>query len=117
MFHETQLIKSATIELPDPARTGALLQPSGFDSAKYWAAIRDRKTVIVATTLLSLLAAAVFIIVAPAKYTATAQILIDPSDLKGVENSLMASNQMSDLAVLQVESQVACLHRTMFCAA
>jgi succinoglycan biosynthesis transport protein ExoP len=106
MFHETQLIKSATIELPDPARTRALLQPSGFDSAKYWAAIRDRKTVIVATTLLSLLAAAVFILVAPAKYTATAQILIDPSDLKGVENSLMASNQMSDLAVLQVESQV-----------
>ncbi len=106
MFHETQLIKSATIEFPDPARSAGFLPPPGFDLASYWLVIRNRKKLIVATTLLSLVAAALYVLVTPSKYTATTQILIDPSDLKAVENSLTASNQMSDLAVLQVESQV-----------
>src|SRR4029077_9810630 len=47
-----------------------------------------------------------FVLLSPHRYTATAQILIDPTDLHAVGNELTPANQMSDAAVLQVESQV-----------
>jgi len=61
---------------------------------------------ILRTTALSLLAAIIFVVLAPHRYTAVTQILIDPADLHVVSNELMPANQMSDAAVLQVESQV-----------
>ena len=64
------------------------------------------KTTILRTTALSLLAAFLFVVLVPHQYTAVTQILIDPTDLHAVGNDLTPSNQMSDAAVLQVESQV-----------
>jgi succinoglycan biosynthesis transport protein ExoP len=66
---------------------------------------RGKKTIFW-TTAASLLLMAVFILAVPHRYTATTQILIDPTDLRAVGSELSPTNQMSDIAVLQVESQV-----------
>ena len=105
MFHQTHLIKSATIELPDALRSTA--PPAALlDFGSLWVAVRNNKRLIAAAVILSLCAAIAFMLVATPKYTAVAQILIDPSDLKAVENSLTSNTQLSDVAVLQAESQV-----------
>jgi succinoglycan biosynthesis transport protein ExoP len=66
---------------------------------------RGKKTIFW-TTAASLLLMAVFVLAVPHRYTATTQILIDPTDLHAVGNDLSPTSQMSDVAVLQVESQV-----------
>jgi len=66
---------------------------------------RGKKTIFW-TTAASLLLMAVFVLAVPHRYTATTQILIDPTDLHAVGNELSPTSQMSDVAVLQVESQV-----------
>jgi succinoglycan biosynthesis transport protein ExoP len=68
--------------------------------------VRRGKKTIFWTTAASLLLMAVFILAVPHRYTATTQILIDPTDLRAVGSELNPTNQMSDIAVLQVESQV-----------
>ncbi len=68
--------------------------------------VRRGKKTIFWTTAASLLLMAVFILAVPYRYTATTQILIDPTDLRAVGSELSPTNQMSDIAVLQVESQV-----------
>ena len=68
--------------------------------------VRRSKKTIFSTTAASLLLMAVFILAVPHRYTATTQILIDPTDLRAVGSELNPTNQMSDIAVLQVESQV-----------
>jgi polysaccharide biosynthesis transport protein len=106
MFHQTHVIKSATIELPDTIRPAGPLQGALLDLGKLWLAVRNHKRLIAATVLISLLAATVFMLVATPQYTAVTQILIDPSDLRAVENGLTSNNQLSDVAVILVESQV-----------
>jgi polysaccharide biosynthesis transport protein len=68
--------------------------------------VRRGKKTIFWTTAASLLLMAVFVLAVPHRYTATTQILIDPTDLRAVGSELSPTNQMSDIAVLQVESQV-----------
>jgi polysaccharide biosynthesis transport protein len=106
MFHQTQAFKSATIELPDVVRQAETPAVSMPELEKLWRTVRNHKGLITASILVALLAAIVFMIVVRPQYTATTQILIDPSDLRAVENGLTPTNQLSDLAVLQVESQV-----------
>ena len=106
MFHRTELTTAAAIPLPDPIPSSSALQTPAFDLAKCWLIVRKRKKLIALTTLGSLFAAALFVLLSPQRYTATTQVLIDPSDLRAVENGLTSSIQLSDLAVLQVESQV-----------
>ncbi len=106
MFHQTHVIKSATIELPDTLRPVEPLPAALLDLRRFWVAVRNHKTLIAAAALLSLFAAIGFMLVATPQYTAVTQILIDPSDLKAVENGLMSNSQLSDVAVIQAESQV-----------
>ena len=61
---------------------------------------------IVASSLIALALALVFIAVAPRQYTAATQILIDPTDLLAVGNGTTPSTPLSDAGLLQVESQV-----------
>lgn len=42
----------------------------------------------------------------PARYTAVAQVLIDPNDLRVVDNNLRGPNQLTETHVTQVENQV-----------
>ncbi len=102
-------------EAPRPVESAAAgrdntgLGPSPFaqmDFRGILLLVRRGKKTIFWTTAASLLLMAVFILAVPHRYTATTQILIDPTDLRAVGSELSPTNQMSDIAVLQVESQV-----------
>jgi polysaccharide biosynthesis transport protein len=78
---------------------------SKIDFKQLWSLIWRGKVTIVCCALAALALAMLFVALAPREYTATAQILIDPTDLRTVGNDTNA-NLMSDAALLQVESQV-----------
>jgi polysaccharide biosynthesis transport protein len=77
-----------------------------IDFRSLWSLIRRGQTTVLWTTAAALLLMVLVVLVAPHRYTATTQILIDPTDLHAVGNDLNPANQMSDAAVMQVESQV-----------
>ncbi len=77
-----------------------------FDLQRFLSVIWRDKATILWTTAVSLLIAVLFVAFVPPRYTATTQILIDPTDLRAVGNDLTPANQANDAAVLQVESQV-----------
>ncbi|MGB7102188.1 MAG: exopolysaccharide transport family protein [Xanthobacteraceae bacterium] len=79
---------------------------ANFDLQRFLAVIWRDKATLLWTTALSLLIAVLFVTLVPPRYTATTQILIDPTDLRAVANDLTPANQANDAAVLQVESQV-----------
>ena len=55
--------------------------------------------------LLGLVAGSLFFVFATPRYTAEAQLLINPTDLRVVENSVTSSNAPSDANLAEVESQ------------
>jgi succinoglycan biosynthesis transport protein ExoP len=77
-----------------------------IDFSKVLSTLWRGKWTIVASSLIALALALVFIAVAPRQYTAATQILIDPTDLLGVGNGATPSTPLSDAGLLQVESQV-----------
>jgi uncharacterized protein involved in exopolysaccharide biosynthesis/Mrp family chromosome partitioning ATPase len=101
MFEAPRQSKSAVIARADfPAASGEL------DFLKIAAAIwRGRATVLVATAV-SLLLAVLFVLIAPHRFTAVTEILIEPTDLRAVANEPSGSTQASDTALLQIDSQV-----------
>jgi uncharacterized protein involved in exopolysaccharide biosynthesis/Mrp family chromosome partitioning ATPase len=66
---------------------------------------RGRRMIILAAAGM-LVAVALFALFARPQYVATTELLIDPADLRVVENELTSGNQTNDAAVIQVESQV-----------
>ena len=82
------------------------LPATEFDFQRSLSIVWRGKATILWTTALSLLAAVLFVAFVPHRYTATTQILIDPTDLRAVATDLAPANQANDAAVLQVESQV-----------
>jgi succinoglycan biosynthesis transport protein ExoP len=104
MFEAPRQIQSAAagganvaIDLPaDP----------GIDVWRILAALWRGKAIILLTTAASLLLAVLFVMLVPHRFTATTQILIDPTDLHAVGNDLTPTNLANDANVLQVESQV-----------
>jgi succinoglycan biosynthesis transport protein ExoP len=79
---------------------------SQIDFSRIRTAIWRGKGTIVAATLAALALAVLFVLLAPRQYTATTQIIIDPTDLRAVGSETTQPNQMSDAALMQVESQV-----------
>jgi len=65
-----------------------------------------RPATILYTTIAALALAVLFVVLSPYEYTATTQILIDPSDLRAVGTDTTQASQLSDDALMQVESQV-----------
>ncbi len=104
MFEAPRQIRSAAVAAGDVAVGYAPL--AQLDLHRILSVVWRGKTTILWTTALSLLMALLLILVVPPRYTAVTQILIDPTDLHAVANELVPANQMSDAAVLQVESQV-----------
>jgi uncharacterized protein involved in exopolysaccharide biosynthesis/Mrp family chromosome partitioning ATPase len=104
MFEAPRQMQSAT--------AGTANVPVGFthpgeiDFQKIWAMLWDGKATILWTTAAFLVAAMLFVLIVPHRYTAITQILIDPTDLRAVSNELNASQANNEVAVLQVESQV-----------
>jgi succinoglycan biosynthesis transport protein ExoP len=77
-----------------------------IDFSQALATLWRGKWTIVGSALIAFILALVFIALAPRQYTATTQILIDPTDLLAVGTGATPSTPLSDAGLLQVESQV-----------
>jgi polysaccharide biosynthesis transport protein len=104
MFEASRQVRSAST-IPDAAALGPppLAQ---IDFRSLWSLLRRGQSTILVTMVAALLLMAQVVLAVPHRYTATTQILIDPTDLHAVGSDLSPANQMSDAAVRQVESQV-----------
>ncbi len=104
MFQAPRQVQSATAGTADVAVD--LSSADGIDFQGILSVLwRDKATILVTTTA-ALVAAVLFVVLVPHRYTAATQILIDPTDLHAVGNDLTPANQANDATVLQVESQV-----------
>jgi polysaccharide biosynthesis transport protein len=103
MFETPRQFQSALVETDPPVGASSL---AGIDFRKAFLLIWRDKSIILWTTAAALLLALLFVLIAPHRYTAVTQILIDPTDLRAVGNDLNPSNQTNEAAVLQIESQV-----------
>jgi polysaccharide biosynthesis transport protein len=104
MFEAPRNVQSATVRAADS--TLDFVPAQSIDLREMLRLIWRDKTTMLWTTALALLAAVLFIVLVPHLYTATAQVLIDPTDLHAVANDLNPTNQANDANVLAVESQV-----------
>ena len=102
MFEAPREVKSAAVA----GSESPAAPPPQIELLNILSALWRGRTVILATTAFCLLLAAVLVLVAPHRYTAVAEILIDPADLRGVANEPSPSTQASDTALLVIDSQV-----------
>jgi polysaccharide biosynthesis transport protein len=84
-----------------PTRTAS----SSLDLSRLFAIVWKRRRWVIATTAVCLVAAVLFGQLAPHRYTALTQILIDPNELKVLDNVLRAQSTFNDAHIAQVESQ------------
>src|SRR5580692_7184536 len=95
-----------------PVAVGAADVGIGFaplaqiDFGKTLSTLWRGKWTILVSSLAALALSLVFIAFVPREYTATTQILIDPTDLLAVGNGATPATPLSDAGLLQVESQV-----------
>src|ERR1700722_7105813 len=76
-----------------------------FDLGRFCSVLWEGKGTILLSVAVALLLAVAFVLLAPRKYTATTQILMDPMDLRAAQADVSTTIPQSDAAVLQVESQ------------
>jgi len=103
MFEASSHMPSAAASRRDPSPGFAALP--AIDVKKIWSVLWRGKITIVLSTVAAVGLAALFVLMVPHKYTATTQILIDPTDLRAMQNDVATTIPQSDAAVLQVESQ------------
>ena len=102
MFEAPRQFKSAVLANPN-----AVAPPvNDLDLGRIFSALWQGRTIILSTAALALFAAVLFVLVAPHRYTAFTEILLEPSDLRAVANEAKPPNPASDTALLQVDSQV-----------
>jgi len=104
MFEAPRQIRSAVVGNGNIAVGPAPL--AQIDFGKIWSQLWRGRATIALTTAAALGLAILFVALAPHEYTAVTQILIDPVDLRAVGNGTTEPTQISDTALLQVESQV-----------
>jgi polysaccharide biosynthesis transport protein len=104
MFEAPRQIRSAVVGTGNLAVGIAPL--SQIDLQKIWSAIWRGRATILLTTVAAFALAVLFVVLTPHQFTAVTQILIDPTDLRAVGTEATPLSQMSDAALLQVESQV-----------
>ena len=102
MFEVPRQVKSAALASAEPSAA----PPAQIDLLKIGATLWRGRATIFGTTIAALLLAAVFVLVAPQRYTAVTEILIDPADLHAVANEASPSTTTSDTALLVIDSQV-----------
>src|SRR2546423_3431506 len=89
-------------ERPQPDVQREERAPPGEIFAVLW----RRRIWIALGTLAGLIAGATFLATVTPRYTAVAQLLIDPNDLRVVDNAVTSSSAPSDASTAHVESQV-----------
>ncbi len=102
MFEAPPRVDSAT--LANAERPAA--PSSNIDLLKVCATLWRGKMTIVSAVVVCLAAAALFVVVAPHRFTAVTELLIEPADLRGVGNDTVPPPAASETALLQVDSQV-----------
>lgn len=102
MFEVPRQAQTATL----PSAAAPAAPSSDIDLLKICTTLWRGKTTILLTTAACLLLAALFVLLAPHRYTAATEILIDPSDLRALANEPTPSTQASDTALLLIDSQV-----------
>src|SRR5579864_8956418 len=103
MFEASSHMPSAVVSRRDLSPGFAALP--AIDVKKIWSVLWRGKITIVLSTVAAVGLAALFVLMVPHRYTATTQILIDPTDLRAMQNDVATTIPQSDAAVLQVESQ------------
>jgi succinoglycan biosynthesis transport protein ExoP len=103
MFEASSHMPSTVVSRRDLSLGFASLPP--IDVQKIWSVLWRGKITILLSMMIAVGLAAAFVLLAPHKYTATTQILIDPMDLRGAQSDISPTIPQSDAAVLQVESQ------------
>jgi uncharacterized protein involved in exopolysaccharide biosynthesis len=112
MFEAPRHMRSAAVEAGDHGvgNLGVGMAPlSQLDFGKIVGALWQGRMTILVAMLAGLLLAVAYIELSTHEYTAATQILIDPTDLRAVGPDTTPQAQVSDAAVLQVESQVSVL--------
>ncbi|MCQ0990298.1 GumC family protein [Jiella marina] len=84
---------------------GALVDPL-FLISEIWAA----KRMIVLATLLGFAVATLLALSTPKKYTAITEVLVDPRDIKVVQNEVTPNGLPSDATLALIESQIAVIY-------
>jgi polysaccharide biosynthesis transport protein len=102
MFEAPRQVQSAVLSGAEPPAAS----PAQIDLLKIGATLWRGRATILGTTITALLLAVVFVLVAPHRYTAVTEILIDPVDLRAVANEASPSTPTSDTALLLIDSQV-----------
>src|SRR5579859_2489409 len=106
------IVEYSMFEAPRQFRSAALADaaaappPADLDLGKIWSTVWQGRTTILAATAVALLVAVLFVLAVPHRFTAVTEILIEPTDLPAVTNQPNQSAQVTDTAILQVESQV-----------
>jgi uncharacterized protein involved in exopolysaccharide biosynthesis len=88
MFELRHKMQSAAIGTADPIGPVGFAPFAGIDFRKLWSVLWRRKAMIILATAASLVAALLLVLVVPHQFTAATQILIDPTNLRAVENEL-----------------------------
>jgi polysaccharide biosynthesis transport protein len=103
MFEAPSYSQAAVARRSDVAPGSALF--GDFDFEKFLSVMWRGKTTILLSIVVALVLAVLYVLIVPYTYTATTQILIDPTDLRAMQNDISPTISQSDAAVLQVESQ------------
>ncbi len=102
MFEAPRQVQSAVLSGAEPPAAS----PTQIDLLKIAATLWRGRGTILGTTIAALLLAVAFVLVAPHRYTAVTEILIDPVDLRAVANEASPSTPTNDTALLLIDSQV-----------
>src|SRR4051812_43420908 len=104
MFQET----GAVTRFPSavaPGRPQPIERDERTSPGEIFAVLRRRRLWIALGTLAGLLAGVAFLVLVTPRYTAVAQLLIDPNDLRVVKNAVTPSSTLSEATTAYVESQ------------
>jgi polysaccharide biosynthesis transport protein len=103
MFIDTK--QTATIANAQPVPAASASGPA-LDIASLVKILWNRRRSVFLAVAACMVAALLFGLFAPARFTASMQVLIDPNDLRVVENVLRGQNQLTETHITQVENQV-----------
>jgi polysaccharide biosynthesis transport protein len=104
MFQET----GAVTRFPSaafPERPQAVERDEPTSPGEIFAVLWRRRSWIALGTLAGLIAAVAFLVLVTPRYTAVAQLLIDPNDLRVMDNAVTPSNTLNEATTAYVESQ------------
>jgi len=107
MFHEsTAAPRYPSVVSTERPQTNVRQREEAAAPGEFFAVLWRRRPWILIGTLAGLLSAVLFLATVTPRYTAVAQLLIDPNDLRVVDNAVTSNSTPADANTAYVESQV-----------